>query len=197
MPESQGALTHVRYPRFYVYTQWVLQLPFRRRPFALLCWPGLAFLGLTGLQQSEGMFQEGYTTGALHREQNDRGLLPCPEASAVEAGVPGSMDMLAGDLGCGGHPCALPLPHGSSTGSPKQSLCTHLELTFLPLIRLTRNGACAPTWRPSFGNCSPRSNSGLPGSGAGGAHTCGHTGPCIFALFQSCDLKVWPPDSLV
>lgn len=147
MPESQGALTHVRYPRFYVYTRWFLQLPFRRGPFVLLCWPGLAFLGLTGLQQSEGMFQEGYTTGALHREQNDRGLLPCPEASAVEAGIPGSMDKLAGDLGCGCHPCALPLPHGSSTGSPEQSpvhppgaylpaahqthpewsLCTHLE----------------------------------------------------------------------
>lgn len=108
-------------------TPWFLQLPLRRCPFALLCWPGLAFAGLTGLRQSEGMFQEGYTASALHREQNDRDLLPCPEASAVEAGTPGSVHMLTGDLGCGGHPCALPLPHGSSTGSPEWSLCTHLE----------------------------------------------------------------------
>ena len=197
MPENQRTLTHVRYPRFYIYTWWFLQLPFGGRPFVLLCWPGLAFLGLTGLQQSEEMFQEGYTTGALHREQNDRGLLPCPEASALEAGIPGSMDMLAGDLRCGCHPCALPLPHGSSTGSPEQSLCTHLELTFLQLIRLTQNGACVPTWSPSFGNCSPRSNSGLPGPGASRAHTCGHTGPYIFALFHSCYLMIWLPDSLV
>lgn len=178
-------------------TPWLLQLPLRRRPFALLCWLGLASLGLTGLQQSEGIFQEGCTTGALHREQNDRDLLPCPEASAVEAGTPGSVDMLTGDLRCGCHPCALLLPHGSSTSSPEEGLCTHLELTSLQLSRLTQNGACAPTRSPSFGNCGLRISSGSPGSKASGAHKCGHTGPYIFALFQSCYLMAWLPDSLV
>lgn len=122
-------------------TPWLLQLPLGRSPFALLCWLGLASLGLTGLQQSEGIFQEGCTTGALRREQNDRGLLPCPEASAVEAGAPGSVDMLTGDLRCspsaswqlnklpGTGPVLPPgahLPAAQQT-HPERSLCTHTE----------------------------------------------------------------------
>ena len=67
----------------------------------------------------------------------------------------------------------------------------------LQLSRLTQNGACAPTRSPSFGNCGPRISSGSPGSKASGAHKCGHTGPYIFALFQSCYLMAWLPDSLV
>lgn len=119
-------MTHVRYPRFYVYTL-VFAAATQETPFCLTLLAGACIRGLTGLQQSEGMFREGYTASALHREQNDRDRLPCPEASAVEAGTPGSVDMLTGDLGCGCYPCALPLPHGSSTGSPEWSLCTHLE----------------------------------------------------------------------
>lgn len=189
MPKARGFDTGVQYPRLYVHTL-AFAAATREKPFALLCWLGLASWASQDCNQKE------YSRRLHHwcpaQRQNDRGLLPC----ILEASAVGGRTWIRGHAH--GGPQVLSLCLMAAQQAPRNRACAPTWVAHLPAAQQTHpERACAPTRSPSFGSCSPRISSGSPGFKASRAPKCGRTGPYIFALFQSCYLMAWLPDSLV